>query len=77
MNGEPQLEPLADTAFAADEIARLLPRLRPIRDALERMNRYHARIKRLRHALQLIAEGGDDPAATAQIYLQADDEAKK
>lgn len=46
MNKEPLLEQMADAAFAAGEIERLIPRVHgPARNALERFNRMHATIK--------------------------------
>jgi hypothetical protein len=74
---EPLLEPLADSVFAAGEIAKLVPRLNPIREAAERMQRYHSRIKHMRQALQTIANDPANPAEVAQWALQYDDEAQK
>jgi hypothetical protein len=74
---EPKLEPMADAVFAAGEIARLLPRLNPIREVFERMQRYHARIKHMRQALQTIANDPANPAEVALWALQYDDEALK
>jgi hypothetical protein len=39
------LEPLADAMFAADQIEKLLPRLRPMRDALRTIQELHSTIK--------------------------------
>lgn len=51
LGNEPFLEPLADAVAALNEIETLLPRLRPLRDAFERMNRYHGYVSSLEKAL--------------------------